>query len=138
MGREINYDDLFKGLPSCGTHHVGTYPSHNGIGAVKEVTNCVSSYDEGDFSNNIPAVGAIGYHWNIKWHEGSKKGDWCYLTQTLPKFYAGGLFMNYTLSKDVQFVIRTTQDSGNLVTYYNHTSLLLGTINSTVRTGISP
>lgn len=40
--------------------------------------------------------------------------------------------MNYTLHPDVQFVIRTTQASGSIVQYYNHTSIKLSSINHTI------
>lgn len=106
--------------------------SVNGIGSPKKVTNCMNTYDEGTFSDSIPAVGKAGYKWSIQWREGSKKGEWCYVSQALPKFYAGGLYMNYTLSKDVQFIIRTTQASGSIVQYYNHTSIKLSSINHTI------
>lgn len=65
MGRKINYDDLFKGLPNCGTSFVGGHESVNGIGAKKTVSNCLNTYDDRIFTDSIPAVGKAGYKWSI-------------------------------------------------------------------------
>ena len=65
-------------------------------------------------------------------NENSKAGDWCYFTQTLPSWYAGGTYMNFTGINNTQISIRTktveTDQLGlgpgnTLIQYYNHSSL---------------
>lgn len=66
------------------------------MGKTKTVSYCDSDYSNDDFVNFIPTGNGTGYNWTMSINKDSKLGDWCYFTQNLPKWYAGGLYMNYT------------------------------------------